>query len=79
MAIIVSAAILATLRAGFEFGIQLLKFLQSSNGKRMVAKALDEAEKNEQSWNAFWRRVGEITARLFSSNPLEIKKLRKLQ
>ncbi len=62
--------ILATIRSGFEFGTQLLKFLQTTNGKRMVVKALDNADKSEENWRAFWQRVGEIANKLFPATLL---------
>ncbi len=54
--------ILATIRAGFEFGTELLKYLQTEHGQKMVEKSLESRE----NWEEFWGRVGGGLQKFFS-------------
>ncbi len=54
--------ILATIRAGFEFGTELLKYLQTEHGQKTVEKALE----TQENWDAFWGKVGAGIQKLFS-------------
>jgi len=42
--------IIGTIKAGFEFGIELLKFLQTPQG----AAALEQATKDRAAWDKWW-------------------------
>lgn len=46
--------ILATIKSGFEFASELLRFLQTDQGKKLV----DQAMTDRQNWDTFWTHVG---------------------
>lgn len=55
-------AILMTIQAGFMFGTELLKFLQTDEGKKLVNKSLED----RAAWDKFWGEVGTGIKQLFS-------------
>ena len=57
-----AAEILATIRLGFEFGIELLKYLQTDQGKKTVEQMLSDRTK----WDAFWAGVPDVLKKLFT-------------
>jgi hypothetical protein len=59
--------ILATIKAGFEFGIELLKFLQTDEGKKLVNKSLED----RTAWDKFWTDVASGLRKLFSGELLK--------
>ena len=48
-------AILLTIRAGFEFGTELLRYLQTPEGQAVVKKSLEDSA----AWEKFWQGVGD--------------------
>lgn len=57
-----AAEILATIRAGFEFGTELLKYLQTDEGKAFSKQALQD----RASWDKFWADTGKDLKTFFS-------------
>jgi len=54
--------ILATIRAGFEFGTELLKYLQTETGREFAKQVLQDRAK----WDSFWLDVGKGLEKVFS-------------
>jgi len=46
-------AVLAAIRAGFEFGTELCRFLQTPEGQRV----LKQSREDRAAWDAWWQRV----------------------
>lgn len=46
--------IIATIKAGFEFGTELLKYLQTEEGKAFVKKSTED----RAAWDKFWVDAG---------------------
>jgi hypothetical protein len=53
--------ILATMKAGFEALSELLKFLQTEQGKKVVEQMLSDRTK----WDAFWAKVPDVLGKFF--------------
>ena len=63
-------AIMLTIRAGFEFGTELLRYLQTPEGQAVVRKSLED----RAAWDKFWQDVGDglkkfFTGELFHAQP----------
>ena len=54
--------VLTTIRAGFDMGTELLRFLQTPQGKEFVEKSLADREE----WDRFWSEAGGGLAKFFS-------------
>jgi|WetSurMetagenome_2_1015567.scaffolds.fasta_scaffold19622_6 hypothetical protein len=54
--------ILATIKSGFEFGSEFLKFLQTEQGKKVINQMLDDRTK----WDAFWAKAPEVLKKFFT-------------
>lgn len=54
--------ILSTIRAGFEFGTQTLKYLQTETGREFAKQVLADRAK----WDSFWLDIGKGLEKLFS-------------
>ena len=46
--------ILATIKAGFEFGTELVRYLQTEDGKAFVKKTTED----RAAWDKFWSEAG---------------------
>jgi hypothetical protein len=62
--------VLSTIKAGFDFGTELLKFLQTDQGRDLVKQSLEDRAK----WDAFWSQTGDgmrkfFTGQLFIPKP----------
>lgn len=55
-------AILATIRAGFDFGTELLRYLQTPEGKAFTEQAI----KDRAAWDKFWADAASGIKRLVS-------------
>lgn len=56
--------ILATIRVGFEFGTELLKWAQTEEGKAFAKQALADRAK----WDSFWVDVGNGLTKFFKGD-----------
>lgn len=56
--------IIGTIRAGFEFGIELLRFLQTEQGRKFAEQTL----KDRAAWDAFWSDTATGLQRLFNGD-----------
>lgn len=56
--------ILAAIKSGFDFGTELLKYLQTDEGKKFVAQALQD----RKNWDDFWKGVGSGIHSLFDGD-----------
>ena len=54
--------ILLTIRAGFEFGTELLRYLQTTEGQEFVRQSLND----RAAWDSFWGDAGKQLKRFFS-------------
>ena len=54
--------VLATLKAGFEFGTEALRFAQTEQGKQLVAKSMAD----RAVWDKFWSDIAAGMKKLFS-------------
>ena len=54
--------IVLTVRAGFEFGTALLRFLETEEGRALVKKSLED----RAAWDQFWADVGGGVKSLFT-------------
>ena len=62
--------IIGAIRAGFEFGTQLIKYLMTEEGKKLVIKSLED----RAAWDKFWGDVAGwlekfISGELFRAQP----------
>jgi hypothetical protein len=57
-------AILLTIRAGFEFGTELLRYLQTDKGQEFAAQVLND----RAAWDKFWLDAGGGLKRLFTGD-----------
>jgi len=62
--------IIGTIRAGFEFGTELIKFLLTEEGRKLVNQMLQD----RKAWDKFWSDVGVglkklVTGELFRAQP----------
>jgi len=57
-----AVAILATIRVGFEFGIELLKYLQTDAGRKFAEQVIEDRAK----WDSFWLDIGKGLEKVFS-------------
>lgn len=59
--------IFATIKAGFEFGIELLRFLQTDQGRKLVEQSM----KDRAAWDSFWKDAGNGLKDFFSGKLFE--------
>lgn len=56
--------ILATIKAGFDFGTELLKYLQTDQGRALVQQSMND----RASWDTFWQHIGGGLKQFFSGD-----------
>lgn len=56
--------IIGTIRAGFECVTQLVKYLMTEDGKKLVAKSLED----RAAWDKFWSDLGGGLKKLISGD-----------
>ena len=64
---ITPAMVLETIKVGFEFGIEALKFAQTPEGKQLIAKSIED----RAAWDAFWADTGAGLKKFFSGEILK--------
>lgn len=56
---------MGAIQAGFQFGIELLKYLQTPEGQKFAARV----NENSVEWDAFWKNAGDGIKKLFEHAP----------
>ena len=64
---ITPAMVLETIKVGFEFGIEALKFAQTEEGKKVINKSIED----RAAWDAFWAATGAGLKKFFSGEILK--------
>lgn len=54
--------ILATIKAGFEFGTEALRFLQTDEGRKLINQSMQD----RKAWDDFWANAGRGVKSLFT-------------
>ena len=64
---ITPAMVLETIKVGFEFGIEALKFAQTEEGKKVINKSIED----RAACDAFWADTGAGLKKFFSGELLK--------
>ena len=61
--------VMEVIRAGFVFGTELLKFMQTKQGMELITKSLEDRKK----WDSFWKDVGESLGNFFTGKLFKLE------